>query len=36
MQPFEVHRADAVMERLLDRWVVPDGTEAHHVDWTIG
>lgn len=25
----------AVMERLLDRWEVPDGTEAHEVDWTV-
>jgi len=23
----------AVLERLLDRWEVPDGTEAHRVDW---
>jgi predicted kinase len=23
----------AVLERLLDRWEVPDQTEAHRVDW---
>jgi predicted kinase len=25
----------AVLERLLDRWEVPDGTEAHRVDWVV-
>jgi predicted kinase len=25
----------AVLERLLDRWEVPDGTEAHHIDWVV-
>lgn len=25
-----------VLERLLDRWEVPDRTEAHSVDWIIG
>jgi len=26
---------DAVIERLLDRWEVPDRTEAHQVDWVL-
>lgn len=26
----------AVIERLLGRWEVPDGTEAHEVEWVIG
>jgi predicted kinase len=25
----------AVLERLLDRWEVPDRTEAHRVEWVI-
>src|SRR5262249_25664993 len=25
----------AVLERLLDRWEVPDRTEAHRVDWVV-
>jgi tRNA uridine 5-carbamoylmethylation protein Kti12 len=25
----------AVIERLLDRWEVPDRTEAHQVDWAV-
>jgi len=24
-----------VIERLLDRWEVPDVTEAHQVDWVV-
>jgi predicted kinase len=27
---------EAVIERLLDRWEVPDRTEAHQVDWVVG
>jgi predicted kinase len=27
---------EAVIERLLDRWEVPDRTEAHQVDWIVG
>jgi predicted kinase len=26
---------EAVLERLLDRWEVPDRTEAHQVDWVV-
>jgi predicted kinase len=26
---------EAVMERLLERWEVPDQTEAHQVDWVV-
>ena len=26
---------EAVIERLLDRWEVPDRTEAHQVDWVV-
>jgi predicted kinase len=26
---------EAVLERLLDRWEVPDRTEAHRVDWLV-
>jgi predicted kinase len=26
---------DAVIEKLLDRWEIPDATEAHRVDWVI-
>ena len=26
---------DSVIERLLDRWEVPDRTEAHQVDWIV-
>jgi predicted kinase len=25
-----------VLDRLLDRWEVPDLTEAHHIDWVVG
>jgi tRNA uridine 5-carbamoylmethylation protein Kti12 len=25
----------AVLERLLDRWEVPDSTEAHRVEWLL-
>jgi predicted kinase len=28
--------SQVVLERLLDRWEVPDGTEAHQVDWAVG
>jgi hypothetical protein len=24
-----------VMDRLMDRWEVPDRTEAHAVDWVV-
>jgi tRNA uridine 5-carbamoylmethylation protein Kti12 len=27
---------ESVIERLLDRWEVPDRTEAHQVDWIVG
>jgi predicted kinase len=27
---------ESVIERLLDRWEVPDRTEAHQVDWVVG
>jgi predicted kinase len=27
---------ETVIERLLDRWEVPDRTEAHQVDWILG
>jgi predicted kinase len=27
---------DPVIDRLLDRWEVPDPTEAHHVEWWVG
>jgi predicted kinase len=27
---------EAVLERLLERWEVPDQTEAHRVEWVIG
>jgi tRNA uridine 5-carbamoylmethylation protein Kti12 len=26
---------EKVMDRLLDRWEVPDRTEAHQVDWIV-
>jgi predicted kinase len=26
---------ESVIERLLDRWEVPDRTEAHHVEWIV-